>query len=331
MAMKHLLLPSCQPRRLPFYLAMEEWASRYLPAGEYFFAWRVEPTVICGRNQDIESEVDTDYCRREGIDVVRRRSGGGAVYADMNNYMFSYITPSDEVASTFSRYTTMICAMLGSLGIDAKATGRNDILIDGAKVAGNAFYHLPGRSIVHGTMLYDFDPSRLMRALTPSRAKMQSKGLVSVTSRVTSLSRVGLDMGIDDFGRYAISYLTDSELMLTPADIEAIEAIEQEYYDPAFIKGRHSGDNHKCDISRHCRIDGVGEFDAAINLADDSTIAAMGLWGDFFVTGDIDADIAAHLIGVKYDRDTLSKAINTINTETIITGLSQEKLLNILI
>ena len=96
--MKHLSLPDAALwRRLPFYLAAEEWAARVLPPDDYFFAWRVAPTVICGRNQDMAAEVDLDYCRTHGIDVVRRRSGGGCVYADRNNWMFSYITPSDEV------------------------------------------------------------------------------------------------------------------------------------------------------------------------------------------------------------------------------------------
>ena len=137
--MKHLALPPMAMRRLPFYLAMEEWAALTLPPDDYFFAWRVAPTVICGRHQDIEREVDLAYCSREGIDVVRRKSGGGAVYADMDNFMFSYITPGDEMSSVFSRYTSMIASMLASLGIEAKPTGRNDIFIGTSKVAGNAF------------------------------------------------------------------------------------------------------------------------------------------------------------------------------------------------
>lgn len=145
---------------------MEEWAARSLPAAEYFFSWRVEPTVICGRNQEIDKEVDLDYCRREGIDVVRRRSGGGCVFADMDNFMFSYICPGDEITVTFARYTTMIADALCKLGLDARATGRNDIVIGERKVSGNAFYHLPGRCIAHGTMLYDFNPAMMSRAIT---------------------------------------------------------------------------------------------------------------------------------------------------------------------
>ncbi len=329
--MIYLALPPHPARRLPFYLSVEEWVARNLPDEEYFFAWRVSPTVICGRNQDMAREVDLDYCSREGIDVVRRRSGGGAVYADMDNFMFSYITPGDKISATFSRYTTMIARMLGAIGIEAEVTGRNDLLINGAKVAGNAFYHLPGKCIVHGTMLYDFDPSRMMRAITPSRAKLESKGVVSAAMRVTSLKAAGISMTIDEFGAFAVKYLCgDNVREITVDDIAEIEEIEKKYYDPGFILGRSAGEANEADIYRHMHIGGVGEFDVAINLNPDRTIEGVGLWGDFFVTGDM-ADILAPLEGVAYNRRALSEAIKETDPENIIAGLNRKNLLNLLI
>lgn len=320
------------PRRLPFYLAMEEWAARTLPRDEYFFAWRVKPTVICGRNQDMGKEIDLDYCCREEIDVVRRRSGGGAVYADMDNFMFSYITGGDEIQSVFSHYTVMTAAMLGSLGIHAEPTGRNDLLIGGRKVAGHAFYHLPGRCIVHGTMLYDFDPATLQRALTPSRAKLESKGVKSVPQRVTSLTSHGLAMTPEEFGRYAVEYMCGgNERQLSQEDIAAIEEIEKKYYEPDFLQGRQRESGKEADITRHVAVDGVGEFEVAINLNDDKTIAGIGLWGDFFVIGDINADLLMPLEGVAYDRIALEKATGRLSPSDVIKGLSQTELLNILI
>ena len=141
--MKYLSLPDPHATRiLPFYLAMEEYAARIIGEDDIFFMWQVEPTVIFGRNQLIESEVNVDYCREHGIAFYRRRSGGGCVYADRDNIMFSYITRSDEVQTTFSAYTTAVAAMLRGLGLNATASDRNDVLIDGRKVSGNAFYHL---------------------------------------------------------------------------------------------------------------------------------------------------------------------------------------------
>lgn len=331
--MKHLALPPMAMRRLPFYLAMEEWAALTLPPDDYFFAWRVAPTVICGRHQDIEREVDLAYCSREGIDVVRRKSGGGAVYADMDNFMFSYITPGDEMSSVFSRYTSMIASMLASLGIEAKPTGRNDIFIGTSKVAGNAFYHLPGRCIAHGTMLYDFDPGRLMRAITPSRAKLESKSVTSAPARLTTLKASGIKIGIEDFGRYAVHYLCgDDCILVTDEDIKQIEQIEKSYYDPAFISGRVNRLSSKSvDITRKNRIEGVGEFEVAINLAQDNTISGLGIWGDFFVGGDINSEIIEPLTGVAYEREILKQKIDAINTQSVINGLTPSILLNLLI
>jgi len=319
-------------RRLPFYLAMEEWAARTLPEGDYFFSWRVLPTVICGRNQNINKEVDTDYCKREGIDVVRRRSGGGAVYADMDNFMFSYISPGDEIDSTFSRYTTMIADMLGDIGIDAKATGRNDLLINGYKVAGNAFYHIPGRCIVHGTMLYDYDMSRLQRALTPSRAKLESKGVQSAPQRITSLKAEGLTLSPDEFEDFAINHLCgNKEIRLSESDIAEIEKIEAGYYNEDFLYRHKDEKNRTADIRRSVYIDGAGEFEVAINLKPDTTISELGIWGDFFVVGDIQSDILRPLEGVIYDRAALRKAIDSIDPSAVINKLSRNDLLNLLI
>ena len=157
--MTYVDLPDLSQHRLPFYLAMEEFVARELDEDDCLFLWQVEPTVIFGRNQLIESEVNLDYCREHGIQTYRRKSGGGCVYADMGNIMLSYITRDERVNFTFNRYINLLALVLCRLGIDAKVTGRNDILIDGRKVSGNAFYHIPGRSIVHGTMLFDVDRS----------------------------------------------------------------------------------------------------------------------------------------------------------------------------
>ena len=184
--MKYLSLPDNATRILPFYLAMEEYAARIIGEEDIFFMWQVEPTVIFGRNQLLGSEVNVEYCREHGIAFYRRRSGGGCVYADMDNIMFSYITRSDEVQTTFSAYTNAVAEMLRGLGLNATASERNDVLIDGRKVSGNAFYHIPGRSIVHGTMLFDTNMEHMLHAITPSREKLTSKGVQSVRSHITT-------------------------------------------------------------------------------------------------------------------------------------------------
>ncbi len=332
--MIHLRLPFIEPRRLPFYLAMEEWAAQYLPADEYFFSWRVKPTVICGRNQEMDKEVDMEYCRREGIDVVRRRSGGGCVFADMDNFMFSYISPGDEITATFARYTTMIAAELRNMGLDACATGRNDIVIDGRKVSGNAFYHLPGRCIAHGTMLYDFNPAVMSRAITPSRAKLESKSVKSVQSRVSCLREAGIELSHKDFEHQMISALCDNEILLSPEDIAAIEKIEQNYYDPAFLyrKGENAPRKPSADNVRsiHSHIAGVGEIEISIAVDLDGRIGRMEASGDFFLLDDPETMIFSRLRGTLCNREDLEKAINDTEPEKAIAGLDRATLLNIL-
>ena len=191
--MRYLKLPCDQLRQLPFYLAMEEHAAHMLRndnnLDELFFTWRVRPTVIFGRNQLIDSEVNVRYCQEHGIEYYRRKSGGGCVYADMDNLMLSYITRSDDVTMTFSRYTHAIVEMLKGLGLNASDNSRNDVMVDGRKVSGNAFYHLPGVSIVHGTMLYDTCMENMLQAITPSATKLDSKGVKSVQSHITTLNK----------------------------------------------------------------------------------------------------------------------------------------------
>ncbi len=332
--MKNLVLPFAGTRPLAFYLAMEEWAARNLPPDEYFFAWRVAPTVICGRNQDIEAEVDLGYCRDHGIDVVRRRSGGGCVFADMDNWMFSYITPSYDVATTFSRYTTMIAGMLRSLGFDAVATGRNDIVIGSRKVAGNAFYHLPGRAIVHGTMLCNIDTRHMSRAITPSKAKLESKAVQSAQARVTSLAENGLAMSVAEFGDYAVSTLTDGCIRLTEDDVAAIDKIAARYSDPAWLARRGKAQRRPAPeptICRSRRFEGVGEIRADITLDDAGLIINLNLSGDFFVTGDIFAEITSRLRNRPYKREELTRLFADIDVSATITGLSTAMFIDLLI
>ena len=238
--MTYLTLPFEENRRLSFYLAMEEYAARQLNNGDdLFFQWQVQPSVIFGRNQVIENEVNLDYCREYGIQFFRRKSGGGCVYADMSNVMMSYITRSDEVQTTFREYMDMVCGMLRELGLEATSTEHNDVLIGGRKVSGNAFYHKPGYSIVHGTMLFDTDMEHMLRAITPPQQKLDKHGVQSVRQRITLLKE-HTDLTIEEFKKFAVEKLCDKEYQLTTEDVKNIETIEQEYLNTKFIYGKEN-------------------------------------------------------------------------------------------
>ena len=259
--MTYVDLPDLSQHRLPFYLAMEEFVARELDEDDCLFLWQVEPTVIFGRNQLIESEVNLDYCREHGIQTYRRKSGGGCVYADMGNVMFSYVTKDENVCLTFNRYVNLLVLLLFRMGIEAKATGRNDVLIDGRKVSGNAFYHIPGKSIVHGTMLYDTQMEHMVGSITPSDTKLVSKGVKSVRQHI-ALLKDHTSMTIGEFMTFARRTLCDRSICLTPKQVERISEMEQEYLTDAFIYGR----NPRYTIVSRKRIEGVGELEVRLEV-----------------------------------------------------------------
>lgn len=323
-SMKHLTLCSNTERRLTFYLAMEEYAARHLPADDYFFMWQVEPTVIFGRNQLIQSEVNLDYCREHNIQTYRRKSGGGCVYADKTNIMFSYITPDDNVSLTFGKYIDMVTLMLQVLGIPAVASGRNDIMIDGKKVSGNAFYHIPGRSIVHGTMLYDTNMQNMVGAITPSNDKLVSKGIQSVRQHITLLKDY-ISLNIEEFKEHVVKSLCTSTIVLDEEAIKEIEHIEEEYLTTEFIYGN----NPRYNIVRKGRIDGVGDFMVNLEMKND-VIKDIDIKGDFFLVGDIANQLLTHLQGIPLTREAIEKALPE-QLDNVILGLKRDDLTDILI
>lgn len=298
--------------------------ARHLAADDYFFMWQVEPTVIFGRNQLIDTEVDVEYCRANSIQTYRRKSGGGCVYADRDNLMLSYVTPASNVNLTFNRYMLMVEHLLQKLGIDAKTTGRNDILVEGKKVSGNAFYHLPGRSIVHGTMLYDTDLEKMVRSTTPSDAKLKSKGVESVRQHVTTLNKY-LDITIDEFKNFVRANLCDGEVVLDDCAVEAIKEIEQGYLTDEFIYGRNPA--YTSVVKK--RIEGVGEFEARMELRD-GVLRKINLAGDFFLVGDLDGSLLAPLSGVSFTPEAVAERLADIEVGNIIMNLSKKQFINFL-
>lgn len=230
--MRHVIFPDNRCRSLAFYLAAEDYVARNVD-GESFFVWRVQPTVIIGRNQVLENEVNMDYCRKAGVQVVRRKSGGGCVYSDMGNLMVSYISGRGEVSAVFDRYMSALAASLCSIGLPAVGSSRNDLMVGGRKVSGNAFHQLPDRSIVHGTLLYSTDLEALTEAIRPPVEKLQRHGVESVRQRVVNLSDYKdvspVLASAESLENHLVSWFTDGEITLTAEQMTSIEEIEKEY------------------------------------------------------------------------------------------------------
>ena len=226
--MKYILLPDDKQRRLSFHLAMEEYVARRLDEPDYFFTWQVEPTVIYGRNQVLENEVNLDYCREHGIKVFRRKSGGGCVYADRDNLMLSFVTAEQNVNFAFNRFVNMILLVLRKMGVEATGTSHNDIMIGDRKVCGTACRTTPQGCIVHSTLLYDTNMAHMLQAITPSREKLQAKGIESVRQRITLLKEY-TPLTLDEVKSLVRETLCSGERMLTAADVAGIEALEKNY------------------------------------------------------------------------------------------------------
>lgn len=316
---------SAEGRRAAFYLAAEEYVARTLPEDCYLFTWILSPTVVMGRNQVARQEVNLDFCRAEGIDIIRRKSGGGCVYADRGNIMTSLVTGAGAVEPLFIEYARNMAKGLTTLGADVRVSGRNDItMADGQKICGNAFYHLPKRNIVHGTMLYDTDMRLMTGALTPDSTKLQAAGVKSVRSRI-GLLKDKLQIDIETLRQELRRMLCNRMVRLDENDLREIEIIETEYYKPDFLFGK----TNRTDIVCAQRIKGCGSVELHFTL-NEGVVEQVELCGDFFEQGHAASDFARAFVGQPFTADGIKSAIDARHPEQSIRRLSATDLWNLI-
>ncbi len=171
-------------------LAIEEYALKNLDINETYLLFYInEPSIIIGKNQNSIEEINTEYVESNGIHVVRRLSGGGAVYHDLGNLNYSFITKDDGNSfHNFRKFTEPVIAALNQMGVNAELSGRNDILAEGRKISGNAQFSTKGRMFTHGTLLFNSEMDHIVSALRVKKDKIESKGIKSVRSRVANIS-----------------------------------------------------------------------------------------------------------------------------------------------
>lgn len=324
--MKYLIIPErSKTKLLPFYFAVEEYVAHTYTDDDYYMVWSVEPTVMLGRNQLIHNEVDVDYCKANNIHIFRRKSGGGCIYADRGCLQFSYISNDSNVNEAFYTHMKNVALVLQSLNVDAQLSGRNDILVDGQKVAGCAFYKLKGRSVLHNSLLYNTQLEHLASALTPAKEKLQSKGVESVRQRVKNVGDY-LDMPISDFIDYVQHFTCGDEVReLTSEDMKQIEIIEAELASDEFVYGQ----NPKYTEKRTKRFKDVGTIDAVIELKN-GVIKKINLMGDYFLIGDLDRDLLDLLKNVTFTREAVEEKLANINLGTVIRNFTLPQFLRLL-
>ena len=324
--MKYILLPKPDTiHQLPFYFAVEEYVARHYTDDDYFIGWRVNPTVMLGRNQLIDNEVNTDYCKEHKIDIFRRKSGGGCIYADKGCIQFSYISRATNANEAFAQYMQRMADLLKGLKIDAQLSGRNDILIDETKVSGCAFYQLFNRSVLHNSLLFDTQLDHLSNALTPAKEKLQSKGVASVRQRVTNVATY-IQLDILAFMDYVRQEMCGTEVLeLTEEDMKGVAEIEKELSSDDFVYGK----NPKYSLVRKHRFEGVGTLEAHIELKN-NIIGSINMVGDYFLLGDIDHDFLSLLKGCEFTREAVEERLEDIDLSTIIRGLKLRQFLRLL-
>ena len=234
-------------KRLVWYLAAEEYFAQNIcelrqqlgkESGEVLFTWVVPPTVIFGRHQVMANEVNVAYCKENGVAMYRRKSGGGCVYADQGNLMISYISASTHSEHVFQYYLDRMANCLSQMGYGAVKSSHNDIMVGEHKVSGNACFALPNATIVHGTMLYDVNFDALQKAITPSVEKLAKHGVESVRQRVINLKSAAngnCGSSVWELADKIQTFWCKHTYVPTAEELLAIDKIEEEYLDPAFI------------------------------------------------------------------------------------------------
>lgn len=315
-----------------FNLALEQTVFDSLDRKhDYFMLWRNDNAVIVGKHQNTVGEINAEYVRERGICVVRRLSGGGAVYHDLGNVNFTFVVSADNNKPfDFGAFCRPVVRALAELGVTAEINGRNDMTIDGKKFSGNAQYRKRNRVMHHGTILYDSDLSVLGKALAVQKDKVESKAVKSVRSRVTNVKdyMVG-DIGVERFiGELRDAMFRECALQpysLTEADLEETRRLQREIYE---TWEWNYGASPAYSIHKERRVEGCGRLEVHMDVAN-GTITKIGFSGDYFGNAD-HAELCRLLQGAHLERNYLREALAAVAIGDYFHNLSPEAFLDIL-
>lgn len=328
--MYYIESPSHDPR---FNLALEEYVFEHLDRSHaYFMLWQNDNAIIVGKNQNTAAEINASYVKERHIQVVRRLSGGGAVYHDLGNINFTFIVDSgDTAAFSFESFCRPVVKALEKFGVRAEINGRNDITIEGKKFSGNAQYGRRGRTMHHGTILYDSDLEAVSKALSMSRDKLKSKGVKSVRSRVTNVKPyISGDVSTAAFFA-ALRMFMIEEYELTPYVLSAEQLTEV----TALQRGRYDqwdwnyGASPTYQIHKERRVEGCGKLEIFMDVKH-GCFENMAFYGDYFGNGST-AELAGMLAGCKVEESALRSALKDVPIGRYFNHMDLDTFLSILI
>ncbi|MBV7435118.1 lipoate--protein ligase [Cardiobacteriaceae bacterium TAE3-ERU3] len=295
-----------------------------------------DPSIIIGRNQNTIEEINREYVGEHNINVVRRMSGGGAVYHDRGNLSFCFIKDDDGSFRDFNSFTRPVIEALHHMGVNgAELRGRNDLVIGDKKFSGNAMYVQKGRMTAHGTILYDSDLDVVTEALKPAQEKIISKGIKSIRSRVTNIkphmNKKWQQISTEELRDQLLLYIFGvekredvKEYILTEEDWAAVEKIRAERF--ANYDWNY-GRSPKFELQRRKKFD-AGLVDIRLNV-EKGHITDLKIYGDFFGLGNI-ADVEQALIGTAYERSHIEQALQGIDVQKYFGNISEEELVTLI-
>ena len=314
-----------------FNMAFDEYCLEQLAIDEpVFYLWQNRPSVIIGANQEVHTEVNLDYLKENNISLVRRVTGGGAVYHDLGNLNYTIVGRSEDLERDYPEYTRYMLEALQKLGVPATLSGRNDILVEGRKVSGFAKRVCKNRLMIHGTLMFDVDIDKLTQVLCPPATKLQSKGIASVRSRVANLSEFLPDItDISLFKQHLENILSnnyaDQEWTLSPKDIQNIELLAHEKFEKwEWIYGHSPRATLNISEKLAC-----GTVHIHLNISE-NRITSCQFGGDFI--GNLPTnELEKALTSLPYDRDAIYKVLTQMDVSRYFDGVTNAELLRLII
>lgn len=312
----------------PYYnLAFEEVVLRRRRTGNYLLLWQNDNTIVIGQNQNAEAEINRSFVETHGIHVVRRMTGGGAVYHDLGNLNYSFITDSGLADHlTMEMFTAPVVAALKNLGLRAEASGRNDILVEGRKVSGTAQRLMDGRILYHGTLLFDSNPDMVSGALNVDPSKFQSKSSKSVRSRIGNIrSFLPVDMNLPSFWEYLKTTLAGNGFQqeaLTQSELQEVEELCRTKYS---TWEWNFGRSPKYDMINRQRFEG-GSLETGLQV-EHGYITGISFFGDFLSMTSLD-QLQKALVGCPLRREDVAAVLDRFSLRELFGGITKEQILN---
>lgn len=314
-----------------FNMAFDEYCLEQLAIDEpVFFLWQNRPSVIMGANQEVHTEVNLEYLKENDISLVRRVTGGGAVYHDFGNLNYTIVGCSDDLERDYPEYTRYMLQALQKLGIPATLSGRNDILVEGRKVSGFAKRVCKNRLMIHGTLMFDVDIDKLSKVLCPPATKLQSKGIASVRSRVANLREYLPEIPNISLFKLRLEEIlsnnyTDEEWTLNAEDIQKIKSLAHDKFEQwEWIYG-HSP---RATLNHSQKLP-CGTVHIHLNISE-NRIASIRFGGDFLGNLPV-SELEKALTGLPYEYSPVLECLFQMDIPRYFDGTTAEDLIKIML